>query len=109
MCIRDSSGLAFDGAALRFTRAVEATSSTEFSIDATDPGLSFVGGDFALADLGVELPEVARSIADGNTFLRFQLVLDGLFDDVDSGTSFRELSIDEVEIVASNAAFLPSE
>lgn len=97
------SALALGGGELRLTRSVDPDSTTLIAVDVAD--LNTAGADLALPDLGEALPEVSRSIADGDGFLRFRLAVDGLFVDTEGGVTFSKVSIDEVRVGVRNAGF----
>ena len=108
------SALAFDGAELHLTVATDPTATSLFSIDPT--ALDVNAGQFEGAPWALPLvpdvpflPEVARPIAAGESFLRFRLTLNGLHDDElhASGfpVAFRDLSVDEVELQLRNSGF----
>jgi hypothetical protein len=96
------SALAFDGADLYL---VHATDPADGRVQALDPAtVSLAGADLPLAGFGTLLPEPARSIADGDKFLRFRLVLDGAHDASD-GTQFRGVRVESIEFTYENKAF----
>ena len=101
-----ASAVAFDGTTLHVLRATDPDVTIRVAVD---PGtVSLVGADLELPNSIVGLPEVARSIADGKTYLRFQLLVDGDFVDPDHGAgavTFGDVVIDEVELVTRNVSF----
>ncbi|GJM22308.1 MAG: hypothetical protein DHS20C15_22230 [Planctomycetota bacterium] len=97
------SALALGDGELRITRSVDPLASTVFGVDVMD--LNSMGADLELPSLGTALPEISRSIADGDGFLRFRLAVDGTFVDPMSGVSFRDVVIDEVRVGARNQGF----
>ena len=95
------SGIAFKPGSLYL---VHATDVADTRIQALPPAsVSLTGADLALSTFGVLLPEGARSIADGDVFLRFRISIDGLHD-VD-GVSFRNVRIDAIDLTYANEAF----
>ena len=108
------SSLAYDGASLQLVVATDPDSTSLYTIA---PGsLDVTPGVFAGAPLDLPvlpaipfLPEVARPIAAGRSYMRFRMTLDGLFDDVlhESGTpvSFRKVAVDLVHLELRNAGF----
>jgi len=108
------SALAFDGTTLHLTVATDPSATSLFSIDPA--ALDVNAGQFegAAHDLPALptipfLPELARTLAAGESFLRFRITLDGLFvDDLHSSgapVSFSAVSLDEVLLEMSNASF----
>ncbi len=96
------SAVAYDGSSLFL---VHATDPADSRVQAIDPAsVSLAGADLALAAFGTTLPEPVRSIADGDKFLRFRLVLDGTYDASD-GTAFRGVRVESIEFVYENKAF----
>jgi hypothetical protein len=101
-----SSALAFDGLILHVLRATDPAVSTRVAVNPAV--VSRTGGDLELQNAIVGLPDVARSIADGKTFLRFRLAVDGDFTDVDHTSGvvpFSDVLVDSVEITSRNVKF----
>jgi hypothetical protein len=95
------SGLAFDGTSLFL---IHATDPADSRVQALPPSaVSVTGADLNLAGFGTLLPEKPRAIGDGDIFLRFRVVIDGVHDAV--GTSFRQVRVDEVTFTYSNSSF----
>ena len=95
------SALAHDGANLAL---VHATDPDDGRVRKVAPSsVSLVDADLDLPDFGTLLPEKARAKGDGDLFLRFRVVIDGVHDA--GGTSFRQVRIDSVEVVYENKAF----
>ena len=85
--------------------ALALNGTTLYMIHATDPAdarvgdiataaVSLVGADLVLADFGVLLPEIPRSIADGDPFLRFRVLIDGVHEA--DGTSFSQVRAEQI-------------
>lgn len=108
------SSVAFDGVNLHITVASDPDGTSAFSFTPGD--LAVMAGEYqgpALVLPAVPaiplLPQLARPIASGLSFLRFRIVLDGLFDDDlhNSGfpVSFRDIAVDEVSVQLRNVGF----
>ncbi|MCB9897235.1 MAG: hypothetical protein H6825_04445 [Planctomycetes bacterium] len=98
------SSIAYDGATVWVVRSVDVDQTTLIALDPAD----LMAGEYALPGLGAVLPETAKSIGDGDVFLRFRLAIDGTFvDETHPGgaVAFRHLAVDEVEFSLRNASF----
>jgi hypothetical protein len=101
-----ASAVAFDGISLHILRSTDPDVTIRVAVDPVT--VSLVGADLELPNSIVGLPEVARSIADGKTYLRFQLLVigDAMDPDHESGpVTFGDVVIDEVELVTRNVSF----
>jgi hypothetical protein len=95
------SGLAFDGINLYL---VHATNPSDSRVQSLLPSaVSKFGAPLNLASFGTKLPEEPRAIGDGDIFLRFRVIIDGVHEA--AGTSFRTVRVDEVTFTYVNDAF----
>lgn len=95
------SAVAFDGTSLYLLHATDSADSRIGEIDPTD--VSETGADLVLGGFGTLVPEPPRSFADGDQFLRFLLIIDGIHD---AGlTSFRRVRVDTLTVDYENKAF----
>ena len=98
------SSIAYDGSTVWVVHATDVDATTLIGLDPAD----LMAGEYALPSLGSLLPETARSIGDGDVYVRFRLAIDGTFtDELHPGgpVSFRDVSIDEVELTTRNTSF----
>ncbi len=100
------SAVAFDGTSLHILRSTDSTVTSRVEVDPAS--VSLFGADLDLPDSVVALPDVARSIADGKTYLRFRVKIDGEFVDelhTSGSVSFSLVSVDSLNLTLRNAAF----
>ena len=97
------SAVGFDGNSLYLTHAVDRGDSRvrQLTQGEVDPGGT--GAGTVLTFFGVQLPEAPSSIADGDMFLRFRLLIDG--EAFSGSTQFSDVSVDRVGFVLENQAF----
>ncbi|HZM01217.1 MAG TPA: hypothetical protein VFD43_13300, partial [Planctomycetota bacterium] len=105
------SGVAFDGGRVYLAHAVDRRLKAglddsgprvqDLLRSAVDP--AGTGVTTVLAGFGVLLPEGPASIADGDMFLRFKLLIDG--EAFAGSTQFRDVSVDSVGFALENQAF----
>jgi len=95
------SAVAFDGTSLFLLHATDPKDSRIGEIDPAT--VSETGADLILGGFGTLVPETPRSVADGDQFLRFLMIIDGALDA--GGTSFRKVRLDTVTVDYENKAF----
>ncbi|MHC4845283.1 MAG: hypothetical protein ACYTCU_03880, partial [Planctomycetota bacterium] len=95
------SAVAFDGTSLYMLHATDPKDSRIGEIDPST--VSETGADLVLGGFGTLVPETPRSVADGDQFLRFRMIIDGALDV--GGTSFRKVRLDTVTVDYENKAF----
>ena len=97
------SAVGFDGNSLFLVHAVDRGDSRVRQLTQGDVDPGGTGAGTVLTFFGVLLPEGPSSIADGDMFLRFRLLIDG---EASSGsTQFSDVSVDRVAFVLENQAF----
>jgi len=105
------SGLAFTGADLVLTHCVDPTDCRVFTIEpATVPT---DGSQTTVASFGSPLPQTAESVMDGDQFIRFRIVLDGVKNATDGSIyvladgpiQFRSVRIEAITLEIANKAF----
>jgi hypothetical protein len=97
------SAVGFDGNSLFLTHAVDRGDSRVRQLTQGDVDPGGTGAGTVLSFFGVLLPEGPASIADGDLFLRFRLLIDG--EAFAGSTQFSDVSVDRVGFVLENQAF----
>ncbi len=95
------SSLAFDGSSLFLLHATDAADARLAAL--APSAVSLGGAPLPLATFGTLLPEGARALADGASFLRFRIVIDGVHDD--GVTQFGTVRIDGIDLRYENRSF----
>ena len=97
------SALGFDGNSLYLVHAVDRDDARVRLLTQgdVDPGGS--GADTVISGFGQLLPQAPESIADGDLFLRFKLLIDG--EAASGSTFFGNVTVDHVRFVLENQAF----
>lgn len=106
-----ASGLAHTGTDLVLTHCVDPFDCRVFTLDPTT--LPDDGSETLLASFGTLLPQIAESILDGDQFIRFRIVLDGVKNATDGAfyvladgpIEFRSVRIEAISIELVNKAF----
>jgi hypothetical protein len=97
------SAVAFDGTDLYLIHAVDPVDARVRRLSRADVDPAGLGVDTVIDAFGTLLPENAPSIADGNIFLRFRILIDG---EKDVGaTMFRKVRVDSIVLTYENEPF----
>jgi len=95
------SAVAFDGASLYLVHATDPADARVGAVARS--AVSLVGADLVLSGFGTLLPEKPLSIADGDPFLRFRLLIDGVHEA--DGITFGQVRVNDIEFVCENKPF----
>jgi hypothetical protein len=97
------SALGFDGNSLFLVHAVDRDDARVLQLTQGDVDPGGTGEDTVLSGFGTLLPEAPTSIADGDLFLRFKLLVDG--EALSGSTFFSNVTVDHVRFVIENQDF----